>query len=99
MLESEFKGKFLDDLESRLIKDIGYLFYIHTNGFQRSFPDLIILGKGAWAALEFKASVRSSHQPNQDFYIEELKRLGYATFVYPENAEEVLNELEELFTS
>lgn len=97
MLEMSFKQKFLAELEERL----GHLDleYIHTRPHNRSIPDTIVLGPKYWAALEFKRTKRAPHQPNQDYYVFKLRENGYSNFVYPENSEEVLNDLERLFTS
>lgn len=97
MLEMSFKTKFLRDLEERL-SDID-LDFIHTRPRHRSMPDTFVIGPHFWAALEFKRSRSAAHQPNQDYYVSKLREKGYANFVYPENAEEVLDELEILFTS
>lgn len=65
----------------------------------RSHPDhMVVVGK-KWALLEFKKSKDAKHQPNQEYYIQLFNEKSYASFVYPENEEEVLRELEELFTS
>lgn len=97
ILEMNFKARFLRELEERL-SDLNLVF-IDTRPKHRSYPDTIVLGPAYWAALEFKRTKRASHQPNQDYYVKEFRDLGYANFVYPENAEEVLNDLENLFTS
>jgi len=98
MLESAFKKNFITELNVRLAPID--LEYIHTRSHNRSFPDLLILGPGStWAALEFKAAEEADHQPNQAWYINRLNHWAYATFMYPENREEVLGDLEKLFTS
>jgi hypothetical protein len=100
MLESEFKLEFIQQIKFRVDPlSRGWLYFIQPGLFSRSMPDLVILGSHKWAALEFKQSEKASQQPNQDYHIDELNGLGYARFVYPENAEEVLDELEELFAS
>ncbi len=97
MLESEF----LYHLKQRIIDRFPNLDldFIEPNPRQRSMPDLIILAPFVWAALEAKRSEDASHRPNQDHHIERLNRKGYASFVFPGNLEEVLDELEVLFTS
>ncbi len=97
MLEMSFKTKFLRELEERL-SDVD-LDFINTRPNNRSIPDTFVIGPKYWAALEFKRTKRAAHQPNQDYYVSKLREKGYANFVYPENAEEVLNDLEKLFAS
>ena len=98
MLESEFRKAFLEEVQNRIDPlNKGFLFFLNASNAFRSFPDIVILGSHKWAALEFKKSKRASHQPNQEYYINKLNEIGYASFVYPENAEEILNDLEELF--
>ena len=58
-------------------------------------PDVLILYKDTWGALETKKSEVARKGPNQEFYIKMLNRLSYASFVYPENKEEVLRELQQ----
>ena len=62
-------------------------------------PDLIILHKNKWASLEVKACEKASHRPNQDLRVERMNNMSYASFIYPENKEDVLNDLERLFKS
>lgn len=96
MKESKFKKQFQSKLEERT-KGIDLDFFNWQGS--RSRPDMIILGTNVWATLEFKRSKNASAQPNQDYHIDRLAKKGYARFVYPENEEEVLDDLEELFTS
>jgi len=98
MLESQFKKEFIDVLKLRSGGRFP-LDFVDTKPNNRSMPDLILLGpNGKWAALEFKRSIDASHRPNQDFHVNRLNDKGFARFVYPETAEEVLRELEALFT-
>ena len=65
----------------------------------QGIPDLLILFEDKWAALEVKKSITASHRPNQEFYVNKMGRMSYANFIYPENKEVVLNELQETFFS
>jgi hypothetical protein len=96
MLESKFKTYAKDRIRNRFLElDLDFV----EPMFDRSMPDLYILGPKVWAALEFKRSEDAPHRPNQDYHIARLAMKGYASFVYPENLEVVLDELEILFTS
>ena len=63
----------------------------------QGFPDLLVLYKDRWAALEVKNRKGAPHQPNQDYYISKLGKMSYARFVYPENEREILHELRQTF--
>ena len=39
--------------------------------------------------------MNAHRQPNQEFYVNKANRLSYGRFIYPENEEGVLNELEQ----
>lgn len=101
MAESDFKRWFKGELESRISYWLRFrdreLYLIEPKTSKRSAPDLIVLGPTTWAALEFKISRDADWRPNQNHNINKLSLLSYAKFVYPENAEEVLSELENLF--
>ena len=63
----------------------------------QGIPDLLILWGKHWAALEVKKSARARHQPNQDYYVGLMDGMSFSRFIFPENKEEVLNELEQAF--
>lgn len=63
----------------------------------QGIPDLLILYNDKWAALECKRSESASHRPNQEYYISKMDKMSFASFVYPENMEDVLNEMEQTF--
>lgn len=61
----------------------------------QGIPDRLILYKNRWAAFEVKASAKAPRQPNQEFYVGKLGKMSFAAFVYPENEEEFLDELQQ----
>lgn len=67
--------------------------------YRQGIPDLIILYGPFWAMLECKRSEDEPHQPNQDYYVDVGKSMGFATFVYPENVQQVLEDLRMYFYS
>lgn len=65
----------------------------------QGIPDLLVLYKDKWAALECKRNCNSSHRPNQDYYVNRMDGMSFAAFIYPENEEFVLNRLRRYFES
>ncbi len=96
MLESKFKRELRHELE--------YMFpgcvLINLDPLDiQGIPDLLILYKEQWAALECKRDSSASRQPNQEYYVDLLDNMSYSVFVHPQNREEVLYELQQLFAS
>ena len=88
--------------QTRLIKQLRELFpgcvvLKNDTDYLQGIPDLLVLYKKKWAALEVKASANAAVQPNQDYYIELMNELSFAAFIYPENEEEVLYALQQSF--
>lgn len=86
------------DFQARLIKDLKNMFpgsiIMKTDPtYIQGLPDLLILHKDKWAALEVKRSATASKRPNQDYYVNKMDDMSYASFIYPENKEDVLDEL------
>lgn len=94
MLENKFKTKLIKELKELLP---GCL-VLHTDPTQiQGLPDLIILYKDKWAALEGKKTSSSSHRPNQSYYVKLMHSMSFASFISPENKEEVLHDLQRTF--
>lgn len=88
--------------QANLIKELKGLFpgcvIIKNDANQlQGILDLLILYEDKWAMLECKRSHNAPHQPNQDYYIDKFNAMSFATFIYPENREEVLDDLESAF--
>ena len=60
----------------------------------QGFPDLLILYKDKWAALEVKMAHDSDKEPNQEYYVDLLGRMSYCSFIYPAIEELVFHELQ-----
>ena len=90
MLENRFKTKLVREL-----KDIfpGCI-VIHADPNEiQGIPDLIVLYKDKWAALEGKKNANASIRPNQEYYVDRMDGMSFASFIYPENKDEVLDAL------
>jgi hypothetical protein len=94
--ESKFEAALIDDLQRRYP---GAIILKNDPNLLQGFPDRLILFRDRWAAFEVKASEMSSVRPNQAYYVEALKRMSYASFVYPENLEDFLYELQQALRS
>lgn len=94
MSESRFQAELIKDLKQLFD---GCVVLKNDANYIQGFPDLLVLYGDKWAALEVKASARSSYQPNQEYYVERLDDMSYSSFVYPENKEEVLQDLLSIF--
>ena len=92
------------DFQAKLIKEIKQIFkgcivMKNDSSYIQGIPDLLILYRDKWAALEVKKSATAHHQPNQEYYVELMDEMSYASFIYPENKEEVLYELKQTLFS
>lgn len=93
-LESGFQDKLRDEL-----KNLFPGCMIFKMDQIQGIPDLLVLYRDKWAALENKKSANAKHQPNQDYYVDKMNNMSFARFICPENKEEVLNELCKTFES
>ena len=59
----------------------------------QGIPDLLLLVGDRWFALEVKRSASAPHRPNQDYYIDRMNEMSAAYYVYPENEDEVIDEI------
>lgn len=92
--ESKFQNKLIDILKDRFE---GCIVLKNDPTYIQGIPDLLVLYKDKWAALECKRSAGASHRPNQDYYVDTMNDMSFARFIFPENQEEVLNELQHTF--
>lgn len=65
----------------------------------QGIPDWTILLGRRWATFEVKKSEFSHRQPNQEHWVEKLDRMSFSRFVYPENVEEFLHDLQQSLKS
>ena len=93
-LESKFQKEFIDEVKSRYP---GCVALKNDSSYIQGFPDWTILYKDKWAVLEMKRERNASKQPNQEYYVDKLDSMSFSRFVYPENRNEVLEDLDKLF--
>lgn len=89
--ENRFQSNLVKEIQSELTD----CFVLKNDGSNvpQGFPDLLILYKDKWGALECKRGANAAKQNNQDYYVEKLNNMSFSRFISPENKEEVLNEL------
>lgn len=93
-LESKFQKELMDEIKEMYP---GCVVIKNDSSYIQGFPDWTILYEDKWAVLECKREEGASKQPNQDYYVERLDDMSFSRFVYPENKEEVLDQLCRVF--
>lgn len=91
-LERGFQDRLIDKL-----KDLFPGCMVFKMDQIQGIPDLLILYKDKWASLECKRTARAKKQPNQEYYVGKMNEMSFSRFVSPENKEEVLDELQQIF--
>ena len=83
----------------RTIKNLlpGCIVLKNDSSYIQGIPDLLVLHGITWAALEVKRYKRAPHQPNQDYYINKMSSMSFAEFIYPENTQQVLEDMVQYF--
>lgn len=94
MKENAFQAKLIKRLK---VMFPGCIVMKNDSGYIQGIPDLTILWKDKWAMLECKQSANASRQPNQEHYIQVAGEMSFGRFIFPENEEEVLNDLQQAF--
>lgn len=92
------ESKFQRDLIKKIQRYVpGSIVLKNDPNYLQGIPDLIVLHGDMWAMLEVKASKYAKVQPNQEYYVNTLTRMGFARFIYPENETDILRELVNYF--
>lgn len=94
MLENRFQKDLIIELKERFP---GCIVMKNDASYIQGIPDLTVLYGDQWATLECKKDEFAHHQPNQDYYVTKMDDMSFSRFIYPENKEEVLNELQQAF--
>ena len=94
MREAQYQAKLI-----KKIRDIlpGCVILKNDPSYMQGVPDILILFGSTWAMLEVKLTGDSDLQPNQDYYVGLLDEMSFASFINPENEEDVLNDLQFAF--
>ena len=101
--ENEFQPALIKELRDMFP---GCIIMKNDSGYIQGIPDLTILYKDHWAVLECKRDeeeylkcVRTNNPPNQHYYVDKLNNMSFSRYIYPENKEEVLHDLQQSFES
>lgn len=94
------ENKFQSDLIKELKKLFpGCIVLKNDPNYIQGIPDLLILYGKRWASLECKKSADAPARPNQPYYVKRMNKMSFSRFIFPENKEEVLRELQSAFKS
>ena len=94
MLESKFQADLKKELKQKFN---GCIVTKLDSGDIQGIPDLLIWYKDKWATLECKKNEKASKRPNQQYYVDKMNEMSFSRFICPENKEEVLNDLQNMF--
>lgn len=92
--ENKFQAQVIKELKKRFV---GCIVTKLDSSYIQGIPDLLILYTNKWATLECKKSAVSAHRPNQKYYVDMMNNMSFSRFIYPENMEVVLRELQQSF--
>jgi hypothetical protein len=93
-LESKFQKDLIDEIKERYP---GCVALKNDSSYIQGIPDWTIFYEDKWAVLEMKRERGARKQPNQEYYVDKLNGMSFSRFVYPENKDEVLEDLDTLF--
>lgn len=96
MLERDYQADLIKRIQTRFP---GALVLKNDTSYLQGIPDLTVLHGTNWAELEVKPNPRARRQPNQEYYVDRLNRMSYAAFIYPENEDDILAEIQYAFQS
>lgn len=96
MTENQYQSNLIRKLKRRFP---GCVVLKNDPSYQQGMLDLIILWQDQWASLEVKMSEDADIQPNQGYFVDKLNTMSFASYIYPENEEEVLSALQQAFES
>ena len=89
-------SKLESGFQDRLVQDLKEMFpgcMTFKMDQIQGIPDLLVLYNEHWASLECKKSANAKRQPNQEYYVGRMNEMSFSRFIYPENKDDVLQEL------
>lgn len=95
MAESKFKRELKKEIQEMFPDCI--ILSLNPNDIQ-GIPDLLVLVDNTWFSLEVKDYAKAWRQPNQEYYVKLMNEMSYSRVIFPENKEEVLDELQDSFS-
>lgn len=96
MLENQFQANLVKELKKQYP---GCIVMKNDSSYIQGIPDLLVLYKNRWASLECKKTANARKQPNQEYYVGLMDEMSFSRFICPENKEEVLGELQQVFAN
>ena len=94
MTETQYTAHLISKI-SQLLP--GCLILRNDPQYIQGIPDILILYQDRWAMLEVKLSDKEEIRPNQKYYVDFLDEMSFASFITPQNEEEVLYDLQLAF--
>lgn len=94
MLENKFQSQLIKEIKKEFP---GCVVLKNDSSYLQGVPDLSIFHNNHWAMLEVKKHENAKRQPNQEYYVDKLNEMSYASFIYPENKKQVMDELRRKF--
>ncbi len=91
MNESAYQRKLIMKIRELLP---GCMILKNDPSYMQGVPDIIILFHDRWGMLEIKRASDAHVQANQEYYIELLNDMSFASFINPLNEEAVLYDLQ-----
>ena len=95
---SKLESGFQDSLIKQIKKILPGSMVFKMDQIQ-GLPDLLVLYKDKWFSLECKRAANAKKQPNQEYYVNLMNEMSFSRFIFPENKEEILDELQRAWTT
>ena len=96
MRESQFQARLIKKLNKMLP---GIIILKNDPNYIQGIPDLILLYKNRWAALEENRAAIASVRPTPPHYPRTMHAMSYAAIITPENESEILSEVQQSLTA